>query len=64
MKGKKVHVVYAHPEPKSFCGSARNVVLKALKGSKLVALFEFIEEGAIVAESDLYAMNFNPVISR
>jgi putative NADPH-quinone reductase len=53
MKGKRVLVVYAHPEPKSFTGSMRNTVVKALTGKRKIIII-FAEEGAIVVESDLY----------
>jgi ribosyldihydronicotinamide dehydrogenase (quinone) len=37
MKGKRVLVVYAHPEPKSFSGAIKNVIVETLQ-----------KEGAIV----------------
>jgi NAD(P)H dehydrogenase (quinone) len=43
-------VVYAHPEPHSFCGALRNTAVNALR-----------RLGHDVVESDLYAMGFNPV---
>lgn len=48
----KVHVVYAHPEPKSFCCATRDTVLATLS-----------ETGHQVSLSDLYAESFNPVTS-
>ncbi|HEY3360620.1 MAG TPA: NAD(P)H-dependent oxidoreductase [Methanosarcina sp.] len=48
----KVLYVYAHPEPKSFNGALKDTALAALK-----------EKGHEVKLSDLYAMNFNPVLS-
>ncbi|MDY7545107.1 NAD(P)H-dependent oxidoreductase [Glaciimonas sp. CA11.2] len=49
---KKVHVVYCHPEPKSFVGSMRDTVCHALS-----------ESGWQVTLSDLHASQFNPVAS-
>lgn len=51
LKGKKFLIVYAHPEPKSMSGSIKNSIVASLQ-----------EEGAIVTISDLYAMDFNPVV--
>jgi NAD(P)H dehydrogenase (quinone) len=48
----KVFYVYAHPEPKSFNGSLKDTALAALQ-----------EKGHEVKLSDLYAMNFNPVLN-
>ena len=48
----KVLYVYAHPEPKSFNGALKDAALVALR-----------EKGHEVKLSDLYAMNFNPVLS-
>lgn len=48
----KVLYVYAHPEPKSFNGALKDTALAALK-----------EKGHEVKLSDLYAINFNPVLS-
>lgn len=48
----KVFYVYAHPEPKSFNGALKDTALAALQ-----------EKGHEVRVSDLYAMNFNPVLS-
>ncbi len=47
---KKILIIHAHPEPKSFCSSLKN---------EAVAYFQ--SQGAEVKVSDLYAMNFNPV---
>lgn len=44
-------VVYAHPEPLSMSGSLKNSIVSAL-----------IEAGAKVTVSDLYEMDFNPVV--
>jgi len=48
----KVLYVYAHPEPKSFNGALKDTALAALQ-----------EKGHEVKLSDLYAMNFNPVLN-
>ena len=48
-----VLIVYAHQEPKSFCGDLLVVATEALK-----------EDGHEVKVSDLYAMGFNPVCDR
>lgn len=48
----KVLIVHAHPEPKSFCSSMKNVMVE-----------RFRAQGHEVVESDLYAMKFNPVAS-
>uniref|UniRef100_A0A8C6RGG8 Flavodoxin-like fold domain-containing protein n=2 Tax=Nannospalax galili TaxID=1026970 RepID=A0A8C6RGG8_NANGA len=53
MAGKKVLIVYAHQEPKSFNGSL-----------KKVAIDELSKQGCIVTVSDLYAMNFEPRTTR
>lgn len=45
------HIIHAHSEPDSFVAAMRNVIQ-----SRLIAA------GATVSESDLYAMNFNPVL--
>jgi NAD(P)H dehydrogenase (quinone) len=50
MKKNKVLIVHAHPEKASFCSSLKNT-----------ASAYFIEIGCEVKESDLYAMEFNPV---
>lgn len=47
---KKVLIIHAHPEPKSFCASLKNT-----------AVDYFQSQGAEVKVSDLYAMGFNPV---
>jgi len=49
----KVFIVYAHPEPKSFNGALFRAAQDVLK-----------ETGHEVKVSDLYAMGFNPVVSR
>lgn len=48
----KVLYIYAHPEPRSFNGALKDTSLAALK-----------DKGHEVKLSDLYAMNFNPVLS-
>lgn len=48
----KIHLVHAHPSPTSFTASMRDVIIKTLEA-----------QGHTVTLSDLYAMNFNPVIS-
>lgn len=47
---KKILIIHAHPESKSFCSSLKN---------ETVTYFEY--RGAEVKVSDLYAMGFNPV---
>lgn len=47
----KVLVVYAHPEPRSFNGALKDAAVAALQ-----------QNGHQVQVSDLYAMNFNPVV--
>jgi NAD(P)H dehydrogenase (quinone) len=47
---KKVLIIHAHPEEKSFCSALKNE-----------AKHYFEKQGAEVKVSDLYAMNFNPV---
>lgn len=47
----KVLYVFAHPEPKSFNAAMKDIALAALK-----------EKGHEVKLSDLYAMEFNPVL--
>jgi len=47
----KVFYIYAHPEPKSFNGALKITALAALQ-----------EEGHEVELSDLYGMNFDPVL--
>ncbi|NWW76464.1 NQO2 dehydrogenase, partial [Climacteris rufus] len=51
--GKKVLIVYAHQEPKSFNGS----LLK-------IAVEELTKQGCSVTVSDLYAMQFEPRATR
>lgn len=46
----KVLILYAHPEPKSFCGALRDKAVEVLTA-----------QGHEVTVSDLYAMGFNPV---
>uniref|UniRef100_H0YVA4 Ribosyldihydronicotinamide dehydrogenase [quinone] n=1 Tax=Taeniopygia guttata TaxID=59729 RepID=H0YVA4_TAEGU len=53
MAGKKVLIVYAHQEPKSFNGS----LLK-------IAVEELTKQGCSVTVSDLYAMQFEPRATR
>jgi NAD(P)H dehydrogenase (quinone) len=48
----RAHLVYAHPEAKSFCGAMKNTAIAALT-----------EAGHVVTISDLYAGRFNPVAS-
>jgi NAD(P)H dehydrogenase (quinone) len=54
IRGNKMKIlyVYAHPEPKSFNAALKDTALAALK-----------EKGNEVRLSDLYAMNFNPVLN-
>lgn len=47
----KIHVVHAHPEPRSFCTSMAHEALRVLKG-----------RGDDVTFSDLYALDFDPVV--
>lgn len=47
---KKVLVIHAHPESKSFCSSLKNETISY-----------FQSQGAEVKVSDLYSMGFNPV---
>lgn len=51
--GRKVLIVYAHQEPKSFNGSL-----------KTVAVEELSKQGCSVTVSDLYAMQFEPRATR
>lgn len=51
--GKKVLIVYAHQEPRSFNGSL-----------KKVAVDELSAQGCTVTVSDLYAMDFEPRATR
>ncbi|XP_039102481.1 ribosyldihydronicotinamide dehydrogenase [quinone] [Hyaena hyaena] len=53
MAGKKVLIVYAHQEPRSFNGSL-----------KKVAVDELSAQGCTVTVSDLYAMDFEPRATR
>ncbi|XP_055001744.1 NAD(P)H dehydrogenase [quinone] 1 [Sorex araneus] len=53
MAGKKALVVLAHSEKTSFNYAMKEAAVEALKG-----------KGWEVAESDLYAMDFNPLISK
>jgi hypothetical protein len=48
----RVHVVYAHPEPKSFCATMKDTTVALLT-----------EARHQVTLSDLYAERFNPVAS-
>lgn len=47
---KKAHIVYCHPEPKSFVGAMADTVRETLRA-----------QGWQVSVSDLYAKNFDPV---
>lgn len=47
---KNVLIIHAHPEPQSFCSSLKDTAIAHLTST-----------GCTVKESDLYAMNFNPV---
>lgn len=51
--GKKVLIVFSHPEPKSFSGGMRDTIVKALA-----------EQGHEIKQSDLYKQKFNPVVSK
>ncbi|XP_068019128.1 ribosyldihydronicotinamide dehydrogenase [quinone] [Melanerpes formicivorus] len=53
MAGKKVLIVYAHQEPKSFNGSLKDVAVEELR-----------KQGCSVTVSDLYAMQFEPRATR
>ena len=46
-------IVYAHPEPSSFCAAMKDTAVETLRGM-----------GAAVQVSDLYAEAFNPVAGR
>lgn len=46
-------IVYAHPEPKSFNAALRDAACQELR-----------RQGHSVEVSDLYAMNFKPVVDR
>ena len=50
---KKILVIHAHPESKSFCSALKDTAVEYFKG-----------QGAEVKVSDLYSMNFNPVGNR
>ncbi len=50
---RRVHLVHAHPEPKSFVAAMRDTMVA-----------EWQRQGVEVTLSDLYAMGFNPVLSR
>lgn len=47
-----LHLVHAHPEPKSFTAAMRDTIMETC-----------VSEGHTVTLSDLYAMNFNPLLS-
>ena len=47
--GKKVLIVYAHQEPRSFNGALKDA-----------AVAELSQQGCSVTVSDLYALNFEP----
>lgn len=49
----KAHIVHAHPEPQSFTAAMRDIAAAALEA-----------KGYKVTISDLYAMGFDPLISR
>jgi Flavodoxin-like fold len=51
-RGMRAHVVFAHPEPKSFCAAMKDTTMTALA-----------EAGYVITISDLYAEHFNPVAS-
>uniref|UniRef100_A0A5F5PZG8 N-ribosyldihydronicotinamide:quinone dehydrogenase 2 n=1 Tax=Equus caballus TaxID=9796 RepID=A0A5F5PZG8_HORSE len=53
MAGKKVLIVYAHQEPRSFNGSLKRVAVEELN-----------RQGCAVTVSDLYAMDFEPRATR
>lgn len=53
MAGKKVLIVYAHQEPRSFNGSLKEVAVEELS-----------RQGCTITVSDLYAMNFEPRATR
>ena len=52
MRGQRVHIVHAHPEPRSFIAAMRDVASE-----------HFEAAGAEVTISDLYAKGFDPVAS-
>jgi NAD(P)H dehydrogenase (quinone) len=49
---KKFLIIYANPNPKSFCGSIKNITIEKLKKMKHEVLL-----------TDLYSIKFNPVAS-
>lgn len=49
----RVLILYAHPEPTSFCGALRDVAVETIRTA-----------GHEVTVSDLYAEHFNPVAGR
>src|SRR5579871_5744643 len=49
----KTLIVFAHPEPQSFCGAMRDTAIETLRAA-----------GHEVRSSDLYAMHFDPVGDR
>ncbi len=49
----KALIVYAHPEPTSFCGALKDAAVEALTAA-----------GAVCQVSDLYGEQFNPVAGR
>lgn len=49
---KKALIVFAHPNPKSYCGALRDTAIQ-----------QFNKMGVRVLQSDLYQMNFNPVLT-
>ncbi|XP_023567909.1 ribosyldihydronicotinamide dehydrogenase [quinone] isoform X2 [Octodon degus] len=53
MAGKKVLIVYAHQEPRSFNATLKNVAVEELS-----------RQGCTVTVSDLYAMGFEPRATR
>lgn len=52
LAGRRVHLVHAHPEPRSFVAAMRDAVIA-----------ECAAQGATVTLSDLYADGFDPVAS-
>lgn len=52
-KGKRVLVVYAHPNPKSYTAAMKDTIMKTLT-----------DQGFSVKISDLYDMKFDPVASK
>lgn len=48
----QIHLVHAHPEPRSFVAAMRDTIVDELRA-----------EGHAVTVSDLYAMGFDPVLS-